>query len=140
MPIIWCRHNDLYVFGGFDGNDFYRINVITEKISRINQYGTIPCPRYVFNWLINKININYKKIFWWFQSSLIYNNKLILFGGYNGYLRLNNLYEFDLDKKLWAKLDVHDPPQERSSMVLQVYSDTLFNFSIISFPNIEKYI
>jgi len=30
--------------------------------------------------------------------------------------------------KVWAKLDVHDPPQGRSSIVLQVYNDTLYTF------------
>lgn len=58
----------------------------------------------------------------------MYNHNLILFGGYNGHIRLNDLYEFDFSKKVWSKLDVQDPPQGRSSMVFQIYDDQIYTF------------
>lgn len=30
---------------------------------------------------------------------------MILFGGYNGHIRLNDLYEFNFNSKTWTKID-----------------------------------
>ncbi|CAD8054512.1 unnamed protein product [Paramecium sonneborni] len=112
-PSFSVLNNQIYIFGGFDGvnrlNDFYKINIFTGKVKRISQHGTIPCPRY-------------------FHASEIYQNKLLLFGGFNGLERQNDLYEFDFGIKTWKKLEVNESPKGRSSMVFQIYNDSLYIF------------
>jgi len=55
---------------------------------------------------------------------------MVTFGGYNGAERLNDMHEYSFATSLWTKLDVSegDVPSGRSSLISQVYGNSLFIF------------
>mmetsp|Transcript_11605 Transcript_11605/g.37115 ORF Transcript_11605/g.37115 Transcript_11605/m.37115 type:complete len:83 (-) Transcript_11605:898-1146(-) len=55
---------------------------------------------------------------------------MITFGGYNGAERLNDMHEYSFATSLWTQLDVSvgDVPSGRSSLISQVYCNSLFIF------------
>ena len=54
---------------------------------------------------------------------------MYVFGGYNGAHRLNDMYCFDFDTHMWAIVDCSgELPSGRSSLVAQVYGNSLYTF------------
>eukprot|EP00941_MAST-03F_sp_MAST-3F-sp1_P001790 g1790.t1 len=117
------RKTSIYIFGGYDGvqrmNDFFEFNVQTSTWTQLMCTGAIPSPRY-------------------FHSSIVYSDKMYSFGGYNGVTRLNDMHRFDFETCVWTKIEVDNGeddlrtlgelPSGRSSIVAQVYENTLLVF------------
>jgi len=66
----------------------------------------------------------------YFHACAIYGGRMVTFGGYNGAERLNDMHEYSFATSLWTKLDVSegDVPSGRSSLISQVYGNSLFIF------------
>lgn len=112
----WCKEGDsVFVFGGYDGvqrmNDLFECNLETHTWRQLTCGGAVPSPRY-------------------FHACAIYGGRMVTFGGYNGAERLNDMHEYSFATSLWTKLDVSegDVPSGRSSLISQVYGNSLFIF------------
>ena len=57
------------------------------------------------------------------------------FGGYNGSERLADMYVYDFETNFWAEVDcTHgDCPSGRSSLVAQIYENSLYLFGVSCF-------
>lgn len=66
----------------------------------------------------------------YFHSCVLYQNKLIMFGGYSGNQRLSDMHTYDFQSNYWTKVDLSnaDAPSGRSSLVAQVYKNNLYIF------------
>jgi len=73
--------------------------------------GTPPGPRY-------------------FHSCCLYGNKMYAYGGYSGSERLADMYAYDFETNHWSEVDCTngDCPSGRSSLVAQVYENSLYIF------------
>lgn len=114
----WAKDETyVYIHGGYDGvqrkSDFFRFNLNTlewkEMPSHMNGNGNSPSARY-------------------FHSCCLYSNQLLVYGGYSGSLRLSDMYAFDFDTEVWSRIDCSygTPPKGRSSLVAQVYENSLY--------------
>mmetsp|Transcript_34681 Transcript_34681/g.60983 ORF Transcript_34681/g.60983 Transcript_34681/m.60983 type:complete len:290 (+) Transcript_34681:683-1552(+) len=90
-------------------NDFYELDLDAKHWHPIIFSGPAPSPRY-------------------FHSSVVYGDRMYLFGGYSGHERLHDLYEFSFEKLCWKRIDAENAPSGRSSLVAQVYSQCLYIF------------
>jgi len=65
------------------------------------------------------------------HRAVVYQDKMILHGGYNGKDRLNDTYEFDLEKKEWKLLENEEgstKPCARDCHSAILYQDKMFIF------------
>ena len=98
-------------------NDFFACDLDTYVWSQIPCGGEdVPSPRY-------------------FHACAMYSGTMYTFGGYNGNERLNDMYEFSFDTHRWTMVHSDSPtdatgdvPSGRSSLVSQVYNNSLFIF------------
>ncbi|KAM9959164.1 hypothetical protein ACTFIR_000222 [Dictyostelium discoideum] len=67
------------------------------------------------------------------HSSCVGGNSIFIFGGYDGGLRLNSIYEFDTIKKRWYNLHNHNSKK----MGRAAHSCSMINGSMISFGGFE---
>ena len=67
----------------------------------------------------------------YFHSCVLYDKKLIFYGGYSGSQRLSDMHTYDLQSKYWSMVSFSndDAPSGRSSLVAQVYKNYLYIFS-----------
>lgn len=113
--VVYQRY--LYIFGGYDGiykNDFYQFD-LKEKIwnvirDRNPSSENWPTPRYR-------------------TSSIVYMDKLYIYGGHDGSKHLNDFYSFDFEKQQWSFLNQGELlPSPRDSHVAVLYKDSMFIF------------
>ena len=100
---------------GYDGverkADFFACDLSTYTWSELPCKGNMPSPRY-------------------FHSCCIHGNKLYTYGGYNGSDRLADMFAYDFETNHWSEVDCSngERPSGRSSLVAQVYENSLFIF------------
>lgn len=112
----WAKDDThVYIQGGYDGverkADFFACDLATYTWTEMPCLGTPPSPRY-------------------FHSCCLYANKMYLFGGYSGNERLADMYAYDFETNHWSEVDCTngDAPSGRSSLVAQVYENSLYIF------------
>jgi len=108
--------NQILTFGGWNGfsrnwyNDLYAFNFDTRAWRAINPSGTLPVKRTS-------------------HSSVVYGNKMYVFGGFSGEEYLNDLHEFDIETETWTEI-THlcrgDIPQPRSRFCAAVHGDCMY--------------
>eukprot|EP00924_Labyrinthula_sp_SR-Ha-C_P004890 maker-scaffold_1-snap-gene-15.40-mRNA-1 protein AED:0.26 eAED:0.26 QI:0/0/0/1/0/0/3/0/526 len=108
----------MYLFGGYDGrggnyfNDLQEYDIKTNTWTDTEEEGEeYPSPRT--------------------DHTLVhYHGKLYIFGGYDGRLRLNDLFEFDLDSLVWTKLAQNNSyvPVSRFGHTAVVDNDDMYVF------------
>ncbi|OQS00997.1 hypothetical protein ACHHYP_02026 [Achlya hypogyna] len=88
------HENNMYIFGGYDGrdgnyfNDLFFFNFETRRWSEMpNQALVRPESRTD-------------------HIMVLHDSNIYIFGGYNGSSRFNNMYRYELDAKLWRKMEV----------------------------------
>eukprot|EP00948_MAST-09A_sp_MAST-9A-sp1_P001266 g1266.t1 len=124
----WSTFKDhIYVFGGYDGekrmNDLYKFNINTHVWTKIDCQGRgpVPSPRYFHN------------------SVKFAPGSLLIIGGYNGVVRLNDVYEFDIIHERWSLVESSgDEPKGRSSFVAGCWRSSLFIFGGYNGKNVEN--
>ena len=108
----------LYIFGGYDGqsriNDFHCYSFSEKTWSPVipsnPQNAPSPRDRHV---------------------SVVYQNSLFIFGGFDGTSRVNDFYQFDFNTMSWNTIHpAHGsiPPSPRHSHSAVVYKDSLYVF------------
>jgi len=112
----WAKDDtNVYIQGGYDGverkADFFACDLSTYTWTEMPSKGTPPSPRY-------------------FHSCCLYGKKMYAYGGYSGSERLADMYAYDFETNLWSEVDcTHgDSPSGRSSLVAQVYKNSLYLF------------
>lgn len=112
----WIKdENYVYIHGGYDGverkADFFACDLRTYTWSELPCKGTPPSPRY-------------------FHSCCIHGNKLYTYGGYSGSERLADMFAYDFETNHWCEVDCSkgECPSGRSSLVAQVYENSLYIF------------
>lgn len=112
----WVKDDThVYIHGGYDGierkADFFACDLRTYTWSELPCKGTPPSPRY-------------------FHSCCIHGNKLYTYGGYSGSERLADMFAYDFETNHWSEVDCSngDCPSGRSSLVAQVYENSLYIF------------
>lgn len=92
-------------------NDFFSLDLTTYTWEEMPCLGTPPSPRY-------------------FHSCCIYADRLYLYGGYNGSVRLADIFCYDFETQHFAEIDssIGDAPSGRSSLVCQVHENSLYVF------------
>eukprot|EP00579_Thalassiosira_antarctica_P000267 CAMPEP_0201870066 /NCGR_PEP_ID=MMETSP0902-20130614/3321_1 /ASSEMBLY_ACC=CAM_ASM_000551 /TAXON_ID=420261 /ORGANISM="Thalassiosira antarctica, Strain CCMP982" /LENGTH=584 /DNA_ID=CAMNT_0048395639 /DNA_START=35 /DNA_END=1789 /DNA_ORIENTATION=- len=112
----WAKDDRyVYIHGGYDGverkADFFACDLSTYTWSELPCKGNMPSPRY-------------------FHSCCIHGNKLYTYGGYNGSDRLADMFAYDFETNHWSEVDCSngERPSGRSSLVAQVYENSLFIF------------
>lgn len=112
----WAKDDTfVYIQGGYDGverkADFFACNLSTYTWMEMPCRGNSPSPRY-------------------FHSCCLYSNKMYLYGGYSGSERLADMYAYDFETNHWSEVDCQsgDCPSGRSSLVAQVYENSLYIF------------
>eukprot|EP01080_Neovahlkampfia_damariscottae_P012583 gene12583-6403_t len=109
--------NILYIYGGYgedddleDGtvtyDDFYQFNLETKHWKKVEYSGIGPGARR------SHMMINHKDV------------EIILYGGYDGKKFLNDLWCFDIDKKLWRTIDFRESIQNPTGRRYFSYSTT----------------
>lgn len=65
------------------------------------------------------------------HSCVLYENKLIMFGGYSGSQRLADMHTYDFQSNYWSQVDLSssNAPSGRSSLVAQVFKNYLYVFA-----------
>jgi len=106
----------LWFVGGYNGqwytNEVFEFNPKTKTTSLIETTGE----RFTFRSALTVV---------------VWKDKLITFGGWNGFSRtwFNDLNIFDLNTKHWERIDVTgDPPSNRTSHTALVYNDCMYVF------------
>ena len=83
--------NKLYIIGGWDApecfNDVHVLDIGQMKWSKLDTSGSAPTPRT------------------WLSAHAVADNKILLFGGYNGDASMNDLHVLDLTTNAWVNLD-----------------------------------
>lgn len=112
----WAKDDTrVYIQGGYDGverkADFFACDLSTYTWVEMPCRGTPPSPRY-------------------FHSCCLYSNKMYAYGGYSGSERLADMYSYDFETGIWSVIDCGrgDCPSGRSSLVAQVYENSLYIF------------
>ena len=112
----WAKDDThVYIQGGYDGverkDDFFACDLATYTWTEMPCRGTPPSPRY-------------------FHSCCLYGNKMYAYGGYSGSERLADMYAYDFETNHWSEVDCTngDCPSGRSSLVAQVYENSLYIF------------
>mmetsp|Transcript_33785 Transcript_33785/g.62533 ORF Transcript_33785/g.62533 Transcript_33785/m.62533 type:complete len:627 (-) Transcript_33785:73-1953(-) len=112
----WAKDDThVYIHGGYDGverkADFFACDLATYTWTEMPCRGTPPSPRY-------------------FHSCCLYGNKMYAYGGYSGSERLADMYAYDFETNHWSEVDCTngDCPSGRSSLVAQVYENSLYIF------------
>lgn len=112
----WAKDDThVYIQGGYDGverkADFFACDLATYTWTEMPCRGTPPSPRY-------------------FHSCCLYGNKMYAYGGYSGSERLADMYAYDFETNHWSEVDCTDGdcPSGRSSLVAQVYENSLYIF------------
>jgi len=114
MSCVQWRHF-IFIFGGWDGidtsNDFYRLNLKTNKWKRLKSKGERPSPRRSHN-------------------SFVYNDAMYVLLGFDGERNCDpQLYRYDFEAKRWTVEAVTGaPPQGRSRAKCVRYQNTLAVF------------
>jgi hypothetical protein len=82
----------LYIFGGFQGEDYgafinklYKVNMTNYQVQQIKSKGKHPLPRGG-------------------HTTNLVGFQLILFGGTDGALRLNDMWSFSLENLTWSEI------------------------------------
>mmetsp|Transcript_11532 Transcript_11532/g.33145 ORF Transcript_11532/g.33145 Transcript_11532/m.33145 type:complete len:629 (-) Transcript_11532:81-1967(-) len=105
----------VYIQGGYDGverkDDFFACDLNTYTWKQMPNLGTVPSPRY-------------------FHSCSLYGSKMYLYGGYSGCQRLDDMFAYDFETNHWSEIanDAGDAPSGRSSLVAQIYGNSLYVF------------
>lgn len=113
-----ARH--VYIQGGYDGverkADFFALDLEAYTWTEMPCLGAPPSPRY-------------------FHSCCLYGNRMYLYGGYSGNERLADMYAYDFDTNHWSSVDCTggDAPSGRSSLVAQVYDNSIYVFGTLLF-------
>jgi len=108
--------NQVYVFRGGNGreylNDLHALDCATFTWTPVRSTGTIPLAR-----------ANH-------SSSLLVNTReLVIFGGWNGRERLNDVHILDIDTSTWSKPEIGgELPHPRAGMSLTACQDRLYLF------------
>ena len=90
--------------------NFGYVSIDTSTWEYVNAIGTNPSPR-----------ANH--------SSAVIKNNLYIFGGWNGYVRLRDLYQLNFDSLVWTELTIEgDIPSPRAGMSLCGIKDKLYLF------------
>ena len=112
----WAKDDkSIYLQGGYDGverkDDFFACDLSTYTWTQMPSLGKCPSPRY-------------------FHSCCLYGNKMYLYGGYSGIQRLADMFAYDFETNHWSEVDSSngDVPTGRSSLVTQVYENSLYVF------------
>jgi N-acetylneuraminic acid mutarotase len=112
----WAKDDThVYIQGGYDGverkDDFFACDMSSYTWTQMPSLGTTPSPRY-------------------FHSCCLYGNKMYLYGGYSGSLRLADMFAYDFETNHWSEVNCSngEPPSGRSSLVTQVYENSLYVF------------
>ena len=112
----WAKDDThVYIHGGYDGverkSDFFACDLATYTWTEMPMRGSPPSPRY-------------------FHSCCLYGNKMYTYGGYSGSERLADMFAYDFETNHWSEVDCSagDRPSGRSSLVAQVYENSLFIF------------
>ena len=116
--------NSLFIFGGYDGqsriNDFHRYSFTDKTWSPINSVSdldeNVPSPRDR-------------------HISVVYQNALFVFGGFDGTSRVNDFFKFDFHTMRWKQIipsnqnvQSHVPPSPRHSHSAVVFEDSMYIF------------
>jgi leucine-zipper-like transcriptional regulator 1 len=112
----WAKDaTHVYIQGGYDGverkSDFFALDLETYTWTEMPGLGTPPSPRY-------------------FHSCCLYGHRMYLYGGFSGAERLADMYAYDFDTHHWSQVDCTrgDAPSGRSSLVTQVYNNSIYVF------------
>jgi hypothetical protein len=112
----WSLFGDsIIMFGGYDGvqrkNDLFEYDILNKRWSEIkSEDGSKPSGRY-------------------FHACGVHGNSFIVFGGYDGRERLNDLYQFSFESRHWTAIKTFgEVPSGRSSLVAEIYKDSLLIF------------
>ncbi len=108
----------LYVYGGFDANDnvladMWEFNIesmVWTKVQyRVSHNNDPPTGRAE-------------------HTAVVYLNRMIIFGGYDGKRKLNDTYVFDFATKTWScpNLAMHNPPSRRCKHTAVLYEKEMY--------------
>ena len=107
---------ELYIFGGYDGlnrcNDFTKFNFSTNEWSPVLPAdGVSPPPRDRHVAIVTTAQT------------------ILMFGGYDGSNRVNDLWEFDTVRRIWTELGpAGSPPTPRHSHAAVEFSNCMYIF------------
>jgi len=116
--IIGLLHhkNKLYLFGGFNGsewlNDFYALDLGSMYWERVEGRGTglSPTPRFGF-------------------VAVVYEGRVVLFGGFDGRSWMKDMYEFDIGRGEWREVNPSGKvPSRRSCPSWCLYGNKVYVF------------
>jgi len=62
------------------------------------------------------------------HAGAVWGDKFVVFGGYDGHHRVNDLHSFDFKSKTWAELSRENAPSPRDRHVATVFGDALYIF------------
>lgn len=110
--------SSLYVYGGFDAND----NVLSDM------------------WEFNIERMTWTKVQYRVShnndpptgraehTAVVYLNRMIIFGGYDGKRKLNDTFVFDFATKTWScpNLAMHNPPSRRCKHTAVLYDKEMY--------------
>eukprot|EP01080_Neovahlkampfia_damariscottae_P009427 gene9427-1634_t len=109
----------IYLFFGYGGinnefddfDDIYEFNITHKVFKKIFQLGDIPTKRAG-------------------HTTSIYKDKVILFGGFSGNRRCNDIYEFNFKFSKWTFLNtkLEERPESRSHHSCIIYKDDFYIF------------
>ena len=111
-------NNNFYIFGGYDGtnrrNDFFCFNFSTNTWSELNQNGSAqpPSPRDR-------------------HTAVVHGRCIYIFGGYDGYNRVDDFHRYDISSSTWQQLEPLNPeqgPSPRHSHSSVVNDDHMYVF------------
>ncbi|GKY99247.1 hypothetical protein MPSEU_000880000 [Mayamaea pseudoterrestris] len=112
----WAKDSThVYLQGGYDGverkSDFFACELSSYTWTELANLGTPPSPRY-------------------FHSCCLHGNNMYCYGGYSGSERLSDMFVYSFDSNHWTQVVATggDAPTGRSSLVAQVYENSLWIF------------
>eukprot|EP01091_Cochliopodium_minus_P003809 TRINITY_DN13769_c0_g1_i2.p1 TRINITY_DN13769_c0_g1~~TRINITY_DN13769_c0_g1_i2.p1 ORF type:complete len:380 (-),score=74.30 TRINITY_DN13769_c0_g1_i2:81-1220(-) len=110
--VVW--ENKMYLFGGYSLNsalnDIYSYHFEKKEWNKINILNSkLPAPRFC-------------------HSAVISNNTMYVFGGHNGSVAFNDLWEFDFTKEKWAEIKCEVTPIARCYHTAVIYKHKMIVF------------
>ncbi|KAJ6247867.1 leucine-zipper-like transcriptional regulator 1 [Anaeramoeba flamelloides] len=70
------------------------------------------------------------------HNSVVFKDKLYIFGGVDDKVYRNDLWEFDIIQEKWRRIEVENPPSPRNSSVMAVYKNKLYLFGGVQDKNV----
>lgn len=111
-----CTQGRMLIFGGYSGLGGYKNDIVVCDLENGFKWETIP-PKGDFPSARSA------------HSICLYNNKVFLFGGWDGRTSNNNFYKFNISKGTWKKVKfTGQPPDARRSHGAVVIDDSMFIF------------